>query len=31
LGLELAGFINYTIGRNKKKMNLERFKDSFYT
>jgi hypothetical protein len=30
LGLELAGFPAYTIGRNKKKMNRERFKDSFY-
>jgi hypothetical protein len=30
LGLELAGFSAYTIGRNEKKMNLERFKDSFY-
>jgi hypothetical protein len=28
LGLELAGFSGYTIGRNEKKMNLERFKDS---
>jgi hypothetical protein len=30
LGLELAGFSGYTIRRNEKKMNLERFKDSFY-
>ncbi len=30
LGLELAGFSNYTIQCNEKKMNLERFKDSFY-
>jgi hypothetical protein len=30
LGLELAGFTPYTIRRNEKKMNLERFKDSFY-
>ena len=30
MGLELAGFSNYTIQRNEKKRNLERFKDSFY-
>jgi hypothetical protein len=30
LGLELAGFTDYPIQRSKKKMNLERFKDSFY-
>jgi hypothetical protein len=30
LGLELAGFSSYTIRRNEKKMNRERFKDSFY-
>jgi hypothetical protein len=30
LGLELAGFTPYTIRRKEKKMNLERFKDSFY-
>jgi hypothetical protein len=30
LGLELAGFSGYTIRRNEKKMNRERFKDSFY-
>ena len=30
LGLELAGFTSYTIQRNGKKMNRERFKDSFY-
>jgi hypothetical protein len=30
LGLELAGFSGYTIRRNEKKMNRERFNDSFY-
>ena len=30
LGLDLAGFSSYTIQRNATKMNLERFKDSFY-
>jgi len=29
-GLDLAGFSSYTIRRNEKKMNLERFKDTFY-
>ncbi len=31
LGLDLAGFSNHTIRRNEKRMNLERFKDSFHT
>ena len=30
LGLELAGFSGYSIRCNEKKMNRERFKDSFY-
>jgi hypothetical protein len=30
LGLDLTSFSSYTIRRNEKKMNLDRFKDSFY-